>query len=144
MSIAVASPTSIVQDNSHLLTTMSLHCDKQCLSRLLPRHLLFRTIAIYGQPCHSIVTAMAYCVHCRTYIVTWQYLSIDSIARLLRLTMSIDTHFSGATVAAMFYFLSIVQGVSTSYIIYPLTLTAHCPKYQNALLRTMYIDRQRC
>ena len=51
--------------------------------------------------------------------------------------------FFRATVAAMFYFLSIVQGVSTSYPIYPMMLTAHCPKYQNVLLPTMSIDRQR-
>ena len=65
MSIAVDIPTSIVQDNNHLLTTMSHHCDKQSLSPLLPGHLLFRTIAIYGQPCHSIVTAKVHCVHYR-------------------------------------------------------------------------------
>ena len=46
-------------------------------------------------------------------------------------------------VAAMLYFLSIVQGVSTPYPIYPMMLTAHCPKYQNLLLPTMSIDRQR-
>ena len=54
-------------------------------------------------------------------------LSIDSIARLLRLTMSIDAQFSGAIVAAMFYSLSLVQGVSTQYKIHLLTTTAHCP-----------------
>ena len=57
--------------------------------------------------------------------------------------MSIDTRFFRATVAAMFYFLSIVQGVSTLYPIYPMMRTAHCPKYQNLLLPTMSIDRQR-
>ncbi|CAM9860560.1 unnamed protein product, partial [Laminaria digitata] len=43
----------------------------------------------------------------------------------------------------MFYFLSIVQGVSTSYLIYPMMLTAHCPKCPSLLLPTMSIDRQR-
>lgn len=33
MYIAVASPTSIVQDENHLWTTMTSQCDKQCLSR---------------------------------------------------------------------------------------------------------------
>lgn len=59
------------------------------------------------------------------------------------LTMSVASRFFRATVAAMFYFLSIVQGVSTSYPIYPMMLTAHGPKYQNLLLPTMSIDRQR-
>ena len=35
MSVAVSSPIYMVQDNSHLLKTTALHCDKQYLSRLL-------------------------------------------------------------------------------------------------------------
>ena len=38
--------------------------------------------------------------------------------------MSIDMHFFGATVAEMFYFLSIVQG--SSYIICPVAANVHC------------------
>ena len=47
---------------------MALHCDKQYLSRLLPRYLSFRTIAIYWQPCHFIVT-MSIAVASPTYFV---------------------------------------------------------------------------
>ena len=45
------------------------------------------------------------------YIVDGQHLSIDSAASLLSLTMSIDRHFFGCTVAAMFYLGLHVQAV---------------------------------
>ena len=46
MCIAVASPTSIVQDNIHRWTTYIDLMFKPCILLLLPRHLLFRAIAI--------------------------------------------------------------------------------------------------
>ena len=70
----------------------------------------------------------------------------DSVASLLWITMSIDTHVFGSTaVAAMFYLFSVVQGVrSFADIIYPMIMFVHCPRYPDILLPIMYIDRQRC
>ena len=46
MSIVVASPTSIVQDNNYKRTTFIGPLFKPCILRLLPRRPLFRTIAM--------------------------------------------------------------------------------------------------
>ena len=132
-SIAVASPISIVQDNSHLWTTMPLQCYSKGVLCPFPNIYGTLTMSIDGQ-------------HCQTIAVTND--NNDNNDNTDSRCPSIRT-FPGllciiAIIAAMLSSLCIVQGISTQYKIHPLMATAHCPKHQNALLRTMHIDWQRC
>ena len=55
LSIAVAPPTSIAQDNGHLWTSLPLHCYSNVILSLLLQNILFPTIHVDRQRCQPIV-----------------------------------------------------------------------------------------
>ena len=159
ISLAVAPSTSIVHDNGHLIdgqpcdsiVRAKAYCVK-CRKYIVPWQylsidsvpsLLSSTTFLNRQLCQHVVVKEVYRQTVLPVYCGSQCLSLPSVASLLSLTISIDTRFFGATVAAMLYFLCIVQGICTSYLICPMMLTAHCPKDQHLLLPTLSIDRQR-
>lgn len=48
--------------------------------------------------------------------------------------MAIDKHVFGAIVAAVFFFLSVVQGICTLCIIYPMMLAVYCLKLSKIIV----------